>query len=73
MHENRHRSIRVLTRAWSYLRLRPDHCRDCGKEVGGFTEICPSCGQRAPVKLPAWIGMIIAGLGANSLLDMVVC
>ena len=71
MHDFRHRSRRALSRVWSCVRLRPDHCRDCGKEVCGFTEICPSCGQRAPVKLPLWVGMIIAGLGANSLLDIV--
>jgi anaerobic ribonucleoside-triphosphate reductase len=52
------------------LRLRPDHCRDCGEEVAGFTDICANCGAANPVHVPRWIGYIIVGFTIQNFLLM---
>lgn len=51
----------MIARIKKFLRLKPDHCRDCGEEVSGFTEICANCGAANPVQVPRYVGIIILG------------
>jgi hypothetical protein len=50
------------------LRLRPDHCRDCGEEVSVFSEICANCGAARPVQVPRYVGIIILGFTVQNFL-----
>jgi hypothetical protein len=60
----------MIDRIKTFLRLRPDRCRDCDEEVTGFGEICPHCGAANPVQIPRYVGIIIAGFAVQNFLLM---
>ena len=58
--------------SWTLAKLRPkpDICRDCANRVKPLSDICPNCGARSPVRIPKWIGYILAGFMVENLIVM---
>jgi len=57
-----HRLQKTWTLAKESLGVTPPKCRECDEDVAFFSELCPHCGVRSPVKLSTWLNFAVIGV-----------